>query len=147
MFRTVWVHFRRLHPNEFEEDEVWLEEDQPHLLYIHVSVRLIQWHSEVKLSLDVFQTYSAKNILHYSAFVWPILIAKLALFVGLQLCSVTRSGNANRRNANLGEPLLGGFVRPLHFAAKCGGRTHPPSKGSPRFAFLRFAFPFHVTEG
>ena len=69
-------------------------------------VRLIQWHSEVKLSLDVFQTYSSKNIIHYSAFVRPILLAKLALFVDLQLCSMTRSGNANRGNANLREPVL-----------------------------------------
>ena len=43
-------------------------------------VRLIQRHFEVKLSLDVFQTYSSKNIIPYSAFVCPILKTKLALF-------------------------------------------------------------------
>ena len=75
--RTVLLYFLRLHPNQFEEDQVWLEDDQSQpeasiQLNIHIMVRLIQWHSEVKLSLDVFQTYSSKNMFRYSAFVCPI---------------------------------------------------------------------------
>ena len=49
-------------------------------LYTHVMVRLIQWRSEVQLSLNVFQSYSSKNVIPYSAFVCPILLTKLALF-------------------------------------------------------------------
>ena len=47
-------------------------------------VRLIQWHSEAKLSLDDFQTYPSKNAIPYSAFVCPILITVLALFRGTE---------------------------------------------------------------
>ena len=57
-----------------------LSQKQGIRLYIHVMVRLIQWHSVVKLSLDVFQTYSSKAVIPYSAFVRPISITKLALF-------------------------------------------------------------------
>ena len=57
--RTVSLYFRKLLPNQFEEDEVWLEEDQsqPETGYPTVYPRyvsLIQWHFEAKLSLDVF---------------------------------------------------------------------------------------------
>ena len=54
-----------------------LSQKQGIRLNIHVIVRLIQWHSEVKLSLDVFQTYSSKNLIPYSAFVCPTLMTKL----------------------------------------------------------------------
>ena len=137
--RTVSLYFGRLHPNQFEENQVCVEEDQsqPETGYPFL-VKLIQWHSEVKLSLYVFQTDSSKNIIHYSAFVCPILIATLALFVDLQLCSVTPSGNANRGNANRGNAT----------------RTRPCLEISPtahRLWWLRFvavcvSAPCHGTE-
>ena len=51
--RTVSLLFRRLHPNQFEEDQVWVEEDQSqpeHGFRLNIRVimvRLIQWDSEV----------------------------------------------------------------------------------------------------
>ena len=39
-----------------------LSQKQGIRLYINVMVRLIQWHSEVKLSLDVLQSYSSEKI-------------------------------------------------------------------------------------
>ena len=66
-------------------------------------VRLIQWHSEVKLSLDVFQTYYSKNVIPYSAFVCPILITKLALFRDTE-----RKRKPERKcKPGRAEPLLG----------------------------------------
>ena len=63
-------------------------------------VRLIQWHSVVKLSLDVFQAYSSKNIIRYSAFVRPISLTKLcgspALFRDME-----RKRKPERKRRNL----------------------------------------------
>ena len=67
--RRIKFGWRKANPSQKQGDRP----------YIHVMVRLIQWHSEVKLSLDVFQTYSSKNVIPYSACMCPILITKLAL--------------------------------------------------------------------
>ena len=114
--RTVSLYFRRLHPNQFEEDQVWLEEDhsQPETGYPTLyprSCEINQWHPEVKLSVDVFQTYSSKNssLLCLRVF---YMLTKLAACVDLQLSSMTRSGNANLGecgDANLGEA----YCKPL----------------------------------
>ena len=56
--RMASLHFCRLRPNQFEKDQAWVEEDQAKLDEPR--------HSEVKLSLYVFQTYSFKETAPYS---------------------------------------------------------------------------------